>query len=77
MCIFYFFFYLGPSRVAVLDPAQVDSTEAVPGDARESMVVVLVYVGVEGGIQVDVVSLSASSQAVFHGLVSQPLLQFW
>lgn len=68
--------YLSPSRVAVLDPAQVDCTEAVPRDACESMVVVLVDVGVEGGIQVDVVPLPASPQPIFHGLVSQPLLQF-
>lgn len=68
--------YLGSSRIAVLDPAQVDPTETVPGDACEPMVVVLVDVGIEGGIQVDVVPLTTSSQAVFHGLISQPLFQF-
>ncbi len=71
-----FQWYLGPSGVAVLDPAQVDSTETVPGDACESMVVVLVNVGIEGGIQVDVVLLCTSPQTVFHGLISQPLFQF-
>lgn len=40
------------------------------------MVVVLVDVGIEGGIQIDVIPLSASAQAVFHGLISQPLFQF-
>lgn len=59
-----------------MDPAQVDSTETVPGDACESMVVVLVDVGIEGGIQVDVVPFSTSLQAVFHGFISQPLFQF-
>lgn len=68
--------YLGPSRVAVLDPAQVDCTETVPRDACESMVIVFVDVGIEGGIQVDVVPLPTSPQPVFHGLISQPLLQF-
>ncbi len=68
--------YLSPSRVAVLDPAQIDSTETVPGDACESVVIVLVDVGIEGGIQVDVVPLPTPPQAVFHGLISQPLFQF-
>lgn len=39
------------------------------------MVIVLVDVGIEGGIQVNVVPLSTSTQAVFHGLIRQPLLQ--
>lgn len=69
-------FYLGPSRVAVLDPAQVDPTETVPGDACKPMVIVLVDVGVEGGIQVDVVPLATGPQAVFHRLIGQPLFQF-
>lgn len=69
-------FYLGPSRVAVLDPAQVDPTETVPGDACKPMVIVLVDVGIEGGIQVDVVPLTTSPQAVFHRLIGQPLFQF-
>lgn len=40
------------------------------------MVVVLVDVGVEGGIQVHVVPLRAGPQSLLHGLVGQPLLQF-
>lgn len=40
------------------------------------MVIVLIDVGIEGGIQVDVVSLTTSPQAIFHGLISQPLFQF-
>lgn len=67
--------HLSPSRVAVLDPAQVDCAETVPGDARQPVVVVLVDVGVEGGVQVHVVPLPAAPQAVLHGLVGQPLLQ--
>ena len=67
--------YLGPPGVAVLDPAQVHPAEAVPGDARQPVVVVLVGVGVEGGVQVHVVALGARPQPLPQGLVGQPLLQ--
>lgn len=42
------------SAVTVLDPVQVDHTEGAGGDARGPVVVVFVYVQVEGRVTVHV-----------------------
>lgn len=67
--------YLSPLSVTILDPTQVDATKTVSGDACKPVVIILVDVGIKGGIQVHIVPLSTSSQALFHGLISQPLFK--
>lgn len=64
------------SAVTVLDPVQVDHTEGSGGDARGPVVVVFVYVQVEGRVTVHVGRAQAGPQRLLDRLIGQPLLQF-
>lgn len=61
--------------VAVLNPVEVNHAEWGGGDARGSVVVVLVDVQVEGGVAVHIVGGKARPQSLLDRLVCQPLLK--
>ncbi len=62
--------------VAVFDPLQVHQTEGRGSDAGSTVVVVFIYVQVEGGVAIHVGRAEAGPQRFLHCLVGQPLLQF-
>lgn len=78
--------YLNPGKVAsyllllpgaVLDPLQVDVTEAGPGDPLQAVDVVLINLHTEHSrVPLNVVPFGVGLQSLHHGGILQPRLQF-
>lgn len=68
--------YRFSAAIAIFDPLQVHQTEGKGSDARCTVVIVFIYVQVEGGVTIHIGWAEAGPQRFLHGLVGQPLLQF-
>ena len=62
-------------RRTELYPVEINVAETSPRDSRQPVVVVLVYVDVEGRVNFDVITFTEWLQTVLYVGVTQPLLQ--
>jgi hypothetical protein len=67
--------YLCSPGRAVLYPAEVNHTEALPRYACQPVVIVLINVWVKSWVHVNVVPVCTQTQSFLHCLIRQPLLQ--